>query len=137
MFTKEERDRMRQELLESFRPQPPPPKPTPTAISEERWANPPHEAIAAQAAASAEAFAKVVQKDTYEARRRKQEAKEVAEWSSGYNDPRIRYQRELDRFMEASRIIEAEAEQVYVGGFLEPRYRTTCHKGRGDPDWGL
>ena|SRR6516162_9758499 len=131
MFTKEERDRMRQELLESFRPQPPPPKPTPSAISEERWADPPHEAVAQQAAASAEAFAKVVQKDTYEARRRRQEAKELAEFS----DPRAAYQRELDRFMEASRVIQTE--YVMIGGFREPRYRTTCHRGKGDPDWGL
>jgi hypothetical protein len=131
MFTKEERDRMRQELLASFRPQPPPPKPTPSAISEERWANPPHEAVAAQAAASAEALAKVVVEDTQEARRRKQEAKELAE----FNDPRARYQRDLDRFMEASRVIETE--YVMIGGFREPRYRTTCHRGKGDPDYGV
>src|SRR6516165_519084 len=132
MFTKEEKDRMRQELLESFRPQPPPPKPTPTAKWQERCAAPkPPEAIAQQAAVSAEALAKVVQGDTYEARRRKQEAKELAEW----NDPRARYQRELDRFMEASRVIEDE--YVMIGGFREPRFRTTCHRGRGDPDWGL
>jgi hypothetical protein len=24
-----------------------------------------------------------------------------------------------------------------IGGFREPRYRTTCHRGRGDPDYGL
>jgi len=123
---------MRRELLESFRPQPPPPKPTAEAKSQERWAAPkPREAIAQQAAASAEALAKVVQEDTYEARRRRQEARELAEW----NDPRAAYQRELDRFMEASRVVEDE--YVMIGGFREPRYRTTCHKGRGDPDWGL
>jgi hypothetical protein len=132
MFTKEEKDRMRQELLESFRPQPPPPKPTAEAKWQDRCAVPkPREAIAAQAAASAEAFAKVVQEDTYEARRSRQMAKELAE----FNDPRNAYQRELDRFMEASRVIEDE--YVMIGGFREPRYRTTCHKGRGDPDWGL
>jgi hypothetical protein len=132
MFTKEEKDRMRQELLESFRPQPPPPKPTPEAKWQERCAAPkPREAITQQAAASAEAFAQVVREDSYEARRRRQEAKELAEW----NDPRARYQRELDRFMESSRVIESE--YVMIGGFREPRYRTTCHKGRGDPDYGL
>jgi len=45
MFTKEEKDRMRQELLASFRPQPPPPPKTPAAISEERWAKRPDAAI--------------------------------------------------------------------------------------------
>jgi hypothetical protein len=132
MFTKEEKDRMRQELMESFRRKPPPPKPTPEAKWQERCAAPkPREAIAQQAADSAEAFAKVVVEDTQEARRRRQEAKELAEW----NDPRARYQRELDRFMEASRVIEDE--YVMIGGFREPRYKTTCHRGRGDPDWGL
>jgi hypothetical protein len=136
MFTKEEKDRMRQELLESFRRKPPPPKPTPEAKWQDRCAAPkPSEAVAQQAAASAEALAKVVVADSYETRRRKQEAKEAAEWSAGYNDPRIRYQRELDRFMEASRVIEDE--YVEIAGFREPRYKTTCHKGRGDPDWGL
>jgi len=79
-----------------------------------------------------------VQEDTYETRRRRQEAKEMAEWSAGYDDPRTRYQRELDRFMEANRVIEAslEDEYVYVGGFREPRYKTTCHRGKGDPDYG-
>ena len=135
MFTKEEKDRMRQELLESFRRKPPPPKPTPEAKWQDRCAAPkPSEAVAQQAAASAEALAKVVVADSYETRR-KQETKEAAEWSAGYNDPRIHYQRELDRFMEASRVIEDE--YVEIAGFREPRYKTTCHKGRGDPDWGL
>jgi hypothetical protein len=63
----------------------------------------------------------------------------MAQWAAEGQDPRIAYQRELDRFMEAKRIIETslEDEQVYIGGFLEPRYRTTCHRGKGDPDWGL
>ena len=132
MFTKEERDRMRQELLASFRPQPPPPKPAPEAKWQERCNAPkPREAIAQQAATSAEAFAKVVVEDTQEARRRRQEAKELAEW----NDPRHAYQRELDRFMEANRVIEDAFE--YSTGFKERRYKTTCHRGPGDPDYGL
>jgi hypothetical protein len=114
------------------RPPAPKPPPKPEVKAQERFFAPkPREAIAQQAAASAEAFAKVVQEDTYEARRRRQEAKELAEW----NDPRARYQRELDRFMEASRVIEDQ--YVMIGGFREPRYRTTCHKGRGDPDYGV
>ena len=132
MFTKEERDRMRQELLASFGPQPPPPKPTPEAKWQERCNAPkPREAIAQQAATSAEAFAKVVVEDTQEARRRRQEAKELAEW----NDPRHAYQRELDRFMEANRVIEDAFD--YSTGFKERRYKTSCHRGPGDPDYGL
>jgi hypothetical protein len=131
MFTKEEKDRMRQELLASFRPQPPPPKPTPEAKAQEVWDKDRRQTIARNAAASAEAFAKVVQEDTYETRRQRQMAKELAE----FNDPRAVYQRELDRFIEASRVIEVE--YVEIAGFREPRYRTTCHRGRGDPDWGL
>ena len=139
MFTKEEKDRMRQELLASFRPQSPPAKPTPEAKWQDRCAAPkPSEAVAQQAAASAEAFAQVVQEDSYEARRRRQEAKEAAEWSAGYDDPRTRYQRELDRFWEAHRRIEeaVEDEMVEIGGFLERRYKSSCHRGKGDPDYG-
>jgi hypothetical protein len=135
MFTKEQRDAMFQELMESFRPQPPPTKPTPAVRALERWANQPREAVAQQAAASAEAFAKIVQEDTYEARRSRQIAKELAEWNAQGQDPRTAYQRELDRFMEASRVIEDQ--YVDIGGLREPRYRTSCQRGPGDPDWGL
>ena len=121
------------------KPRQPQPPPKPEVKAEERWANRPREAVAQQAAASAEAFAKVVQEDTSEARRRRQEQKEMAQWIAEGQDPRVRYQRELDRFTEASRAIEAALDDgyVYVGGFREPRYKTTCHKGKGDPDWGL
>ena|SRR6516225_1867936 len=115
------------------KPPAPKPPPKPEVKAQEHWDKDRRQTIAKSAAVSAEAFAKVVQEDTQEARRRRQEAKELAEW----NDPRARYQRELDRFMEASRAIEAEDDHVYVGGFRVLRYRTTCHKGRGDPDWGL
>jgi hypothetical protein len=92
------------------------------------------EETARQAAASAEAFAKVVEEDTQEARRRRQEAKELAE----FNDPRHAYQRELDRFWTANRAIEASLDEyVEIAGFREPRYRTTCHRGKGDPDYGV
>jgi len=67
-------------------------------------------------------------------RRQEQQAKEIAE----HNDPRARYQAELDRWWQLQRdFADALDDQVYVGGFLEPRYRTTCHRGKGDPDWGL
>ena len=131
MFTKEERDRMRQELLASFRPQPPPPKPTPSAISEERWQEK-DDVTVQQLVASTEAGAKMAQK--WRDRRREQEAKEIAE----LNDPRARYQTELDRWWQAKReLADALDDHVYVGGFREPRYKTTCHRGPGDPDWGL
>jgi len=131
MFTKEERDRMRQELLASFRPQPPPPKPTPSAISEERWQEK-DDVTVQQLVASTEAGAKMAQKWRD---RRQQEAKEIAE----LNDPRARYQAELDRWWQAKRDLETALDDGYVnvGGFREPRYKTTCHRGPGDPDWGL
>ena len=114
------------------KPPAPKPPPKPEVKAEECWAAPkPPEAIAHQAAASAEALAKVVQEDTYEARRSRQMAKEIAEW----NDPRARYQRELDRFMEASRVIEDD--YVEIAGFRERRYKTSCHRGKGDPDYGV
>jgi hypothetical protein len=107
--------------------------------AQEVWDKNRSQTIAQNAATSAEAFAKVVQEDTYEARRNRQIAKETAQWVRDSQDPRVRYQRELDRFMEAKRTIEGavEDEYVMVGGFRERRYKTTCHKGRGDPDYGL
>jgi hypothetical protein len=139
MMTEEQ---MMARLLAARLDKPPPPKPVPKpeVKAQERWAQPkPREAIAQQAASSAEAFAKVVQEDTYEARRSKQLQKEYAEWAREGQGPRVRYQRELDRFMQAKRIIEeaVEDEFVEVGGFLEPRYKATYHRGKGDPDWGL
>ena len=114
------------------RPPAPKPPPKPEVKAQERFFAPkPREAIAQQAATSAEAFAKVVVEDTQEARRRRQEAKELAEW----NDPRHAYQRELDRFMQANRVIEDAFD--YSTGFKERRYKTTCHRGPGDPDYGL
>ena len=111
--------------------QPLAPKP-PKVKAEERWTAPkPREAIAAQAAISTEALAEVV---TQEDRRGQQMAKEIAEWNA-----QDRYERELNRWWQAKLEIEAaiEPDYVYVGGFLEPRYRTSCHRGRGDPDYGL
>jgi hypothetical protein len=112
------------------KPPAPKPPPKPGVKAQEVWDKDRRQTIAKTAATSAEAFAKVVQEDTYEARRRRQEARELAEW----NDPRAHYQRELDRFMEAGRVIESE--YVMIGGFREPRYKTTCHRGKGDPDYG-
>jgi len=134
MFTKEKKDRMRQELLASFRPQPPPPKPTAQSLREAlREAHRPDEAIMQDAAKSAEAQVEMAQRWRRD-RRREQEAKEIAE----LNDPRARYQAELDRWWQLQRdFADALDDHVYVGGFREPRYKTTCHRGPGDPDWGL
>jgi hypothetical protein len=116
------------------KPPAPKPPPKPEAKAQEVWDKDRRQIIARNAAVSAEAFAQVVQEDTQEARRRRQEAKELAEW----NDPRARYQRELNRFWEASRAItEAEDEFDYSTGFKERRYKTSCHRGKGDSDWGL
>ena len=98
MFTKEQRERMRQELLASFRPQPPPPKPTPSAQLEERGANRPDEAIMQDAAKSAEAQVEMARRWRRD-RRQEQLAKELAE----LNHPRVRYQAELDRWWQLQR----------------------------------
>jgi hypothetical protein len=138
MMTEEQ---MMARLLAARLDKPPPPKPVPKpeVKARERWTAPkPPEAVAAQAAVSAEAFAKVVQEDSYEARRRQQEVKEMAEWNAGWQDPRARYQRELDTFWEATRAIAAaEDEFDYSTGYKERRHKATCHRGPGDPDWGL
>jgi hypothetical protein len=132
MFTKEERDRMRQELLASFRPQPPPPKPTPSAQSEERWQEK-DDVTVQQLVVSTEAGAKMAQK--WRDRSQEQQAKECAEW----NSQRARYQAQLDRWWQAKLDLETALDDGYVnvGGFREPRYKTTCHRGPGDPDYGL
>jgi len=117
------------------KPPAPKPPPKPEVKANEVWDKDRRQTIAKNAATSAEAFAQIVQEDTQEARRRRQEAKELAEW----NDPRHAYQRQLDRFWEANRVIEGalEDEYVMIGGFREPRYKTTCHRGKGDPDYGI
>jgi hypothetical protein len=133
---------MRQELSEALRPEPPLPKPTAEAKSQERWAegNTPSEAVYAAAADHTERAHRRYEKDTAEDRRNRQYHKEVAQWNREGEDPRVRYQREIDRWWQAKKDFEAallENEYVMIGGFREPRYRTTCHRGRGDPDYGL
>jgi hypothetical protein len=140
-LTDAERAEIRRVLREA-RPKPRPPlQPVPPAPvkAQQIWDKNRRQTIAQNAATSAEAFAKVVEEDSYEARRRKAITKEMAQWVRDSQDPRVRYQRELNRFMEAKRTIEdaVEDEYVYVGGFRERRYKTTCHRGKGDPDYGL
>jgi hypothetical protein len=88
-------------------------------------ANKPTVAVIDEATRSNDAFA----------RRIAQERKEMAQW----NDPRVRYQRELDRWWQSKLDAEAALDDGYVnvGGFRERRYKTTCHKGKGDPDYGM
>src|SRR5215469_17194707 len=133
-LTDAERAEIRRVLREA-RPKPRPPlQPVPPAAVklQQRGADRPDEAIMQDAAKSAEAQVQMAQR--WRDRRQEQLAKELAE----QNDPRARYQAELDRWWQLQRdLAEALDDQVYVGGFLEPRYRTTCHRGNGDPDWGL
>jgi hypothetical protein len=71
--------------------------------------------------------------DTAEDRRSQQMAKEIAEWNA-----QDAYERELNRQWQARLDFEADDEEwVMIGGFRERRYRTTCHVGKGDPDYGL
>ena len=68
-----------------------------------------------------------------EDRRSQQMAKEIAEWNA-----QDRYQRELNRQWQARLDFEADDDEwVMIGGFRERRYRTSCHVGKGDPDYGL
>ena len=126
MFTKEEKDRMRQELLASFRPQPPPPKPTSAEKAQERFVETKQPTVAVIDAAT--------RGNDALARRMEAERKELAQ-----ENLRARYQRELDRWWQSK--LDAEAvlddDYVYVGGFRERRYKTTCHRGKGDPDYGM
>jgi hypothetical protein len=124
MFTKEEKDRMRQELLASFRPQSPPPKPTPAMKAEERWATKPTEVVIQDATRGNDALA----------RRMEVERRELAQ-----ENLRARYQRQLDRWWQSKLDAEAALDDGYVeiAGFRERRYKTTCHRGKGDPDYGF
>jgi len=106
----------------------PAPKPTPSAQSDERWTEK-DDVTVQQLVVSTEAGVEMAQKW-----RQEQQAKELAEW----NDPRARYQAQLDRWWQAKLDLEAALDDGYVnvGGFRERR-RPTCHRGPGDSDWGL
>jgi hypothetical protein len=128
-LTDAERQEIRRLLAEARPKRRPPlaPVPAPNVKAQERFneANKPTVAVIDEATRSNDAFA----------RRIAQERKEMAQW----NDPRARYQRELDRWWQSK--LDAEAalddDYVYVGGFRERRRQTTCHKGKGDPDYGM
>jgi hypothetical protein len=50
-----------------------------------------------------------------------------------------RAQAEIDFWWQTKIDLEGPLDDGYVeiAGFREPRRRTTCHKGRGDPDYGM
>ena len=133
-LTDAERAEIRRVLREA-RPKPRPPlQPVPPATVklQQRGANRPDEAIMQDAAKTAKAQVEMAQR--WRDRRQEQLAKELAE----QNDPRARYQAELDRWWQLQRdFADALDDHVMVGGFREPRYKATCHRGPGDPDWGL
>jgi hypothetical protein len=122
VLTKEERDEIYRQALAACRPKAPPPKPPAAETkAQERFAeaNKPTKNIINDAAAHNDALT----------RRMQAEAEGV----------RIRYQRELDRWWQSKLDAEAALDDGYdySTGYRERRYRTTCHRGRGDPDYGL
>jgi len=108
----------------------PKPAPEPAAVkAEERWAAKHTEAVIQDATRGNDALA----------RRMQQERKEMAQYNADGQDPRVRYQRELDAWQQSKLDAETALDDGYVeiAGFRERRYRTTCHRGCNDPDWGL
>jgi len=103
-------------------PAPKPPKPT-SVKSEERWDRnvKPTEAVIQEATTHNQALA---ERMTAEDRRRRQEAKEMAEWSAGYDDPRSRYQRQLDQWwqskLDAEEAVRALRDEIPERGIYSP-----------------
>jgi len=64
--------------------------------------------------------------------------KRIAEELAEFDTPQARYQAVIDRYWEAQRDAESDWDDEYVeiAGFREPRYRTSCHVGKRDPDFG-
>jgi hypothetical protein len=69
---------------------------------------------------------------TYQQRLAAVHRKEMAE----FDTPQARYQAQLDLQWQA-KLDQAADDDRYkmVGGFMEPRRSTTCHKGRWDDDY--
>ena len=132
-LTDAERQEIRRLLAEARPKRRPPLQPVPPANvkAHERFdeAKKPTEAVIQEATRGNDAFARRIAK----------EREEMTQWAAEGQDPRARYQRELDRWWQSK--LDAEAalddDHVYVGGFRERRYKTTCHKGKGDPDYGM
>jgi hypothetical protein len=111
--------------------EPEPPRDDAVVISP-NWDRKPTEAVIQEATRGNQALA---ERMTAEDRCRRHEAKELAEW----NDPRARHQRELDRWWQSKLDAEAALDDGYdySTGFKERKRKMTCHRGPGDPDWGL
>ena len=128
-----------QDVDEAFEPEPPKPKPTLEEKAQAHWrSNTPDEAILQQAAKSAEAQLQMAER--WRDRRQERALKEMADWQAEAQDPRIKHQRELDAWWQQQRDLKAalyDDEYVEIAGFRERRYRTTAHRGKGDPDYGL
>jgi hypothetical protein len=61
--------------------------------------------------------------------------REISEFEK---DARAKQQAVLDRWWETKLALESLDDGFdYSTGFRESRRRTTCHKGRGDPDYGI
>jgi hypothetical protein len=71
--------------------------------------------------------------ETSEQRRAARIRQEVQEFE---NDPRMRAQAVIDNWWREVHAPDIEDNYVDIGGFREPRWRTTCHRGPGDPDFG-
>ena len=127
--------RLRATVKPKPNPAPPPAQNCEVVDAVERWNAKSTEAVIQDATAHNRALAERMKHETTEDRRRQQEKREMAEWC----DPRIRYQRELDRWWQSKLEAEAALDDGfdYSTGYKERRYKVTCHRGPGDPDWGL
>jgi hypothetical protein len=90
------------------KPPAPKPPPKPAVKAQERWAQKPPEAVAAQAAAGTKALAEQLRHDAEE-RRSRQYMRELAE----YNAKRDAYQRQLDQWWQAKLDVEAEIRALH------------------------
>jgi hypothetical protein len=71
--------------------------------------------------------------ETAEQRRAAKMRQEALEFE---NDGRMRAQKVIDEYWERVMAEKAaEDEWDYSTGYRERRRQTTCHRGKGDPDW--
>jgi hypothetical protein len=72
--------------------------------------------------------------ETYEQRVNKQRRREIEEADQDW----VRKQKLLDHLWQQKLDAEAPLDDGYVeiAGFRVPRYRTSCHVGKHDPDFG-
>jgi hypothetical protein len=132
-LTDAEREEIRRVLREARPKRRPPlaPVPPPNLKAQEHFneAKKPTVAIIQDATLGNDAFARRIAK----------EREEMSRWAAEGQDPRIKYQRELDRWWQSKLDAEAALDDGYdySTGYKERRYKTTCHRGPGDPDYGI